>query len=120
MQTLYNTGRLGGTGYLSILPVDRGVEHWRERRLLLTRSTLDPKTLSSWRLKQGVTVWHRRMACWPPFLAAMLTAFRSSSKLNHNETLSYPTEYDQTLYASVSGVQHGRGWRSEGNHLFRL
>lgn len=79
MQTLYNTGRLGGTGYLSILPVDRGVEHSAGASFAANPLYFDPKTLSSWRLKQGVTVWHRRMACWPPFLAAMLTAFRSSS-----------------------------------------
>lgn len=43
MQTLYNTGRLAGTGYLSILPVDQGVEHLPELHLLLTRSTLTRK-----------------------------------------------------------------------------
>lgn len=79
MQTLYNTGRLGGTGYLSILPVDQGVEHSAGASFAANPLYFDPKTLSSWRLKRAVTVWHRRMACWPQFPAAMLTAFRSSS-----------------------------------------
>lgn len=64
MQTLYNTGRLAGTGYLSILPVDGALSTLPELVLLLTRSTLTRKTLLNWRSKRAVTVWRVLTACW--------------------------------------------------------
>jgi hypothetical protein len=78
MQTLYNTGRLGGTGYLSILPVDQGVEHSAGASLRRIRSISIRRTLLSWRLKRAVTAWRPPTACWPRFRVAMPTAFRSS------------------------------------------
>ncbi|STJ79877.1 fructose-bisphosphate aldolase [Escherichia coli] len=81
MQTLYNTGRLAGTGYLSILPVDQGVEHSAELHLLLTRSTLTRKTLLNWRSKRAVTVWRQLTACWRRYRGVMRIAFHSSSNL---------------------------------------
>ncbi len=79
MQTLYNTGRLGGTGYLSILPVDQGVEHSAGASFAANPLYFDPKTLSSWRLRLAVTVSPPPTACWLPYRVAMPTAFRSSS-----------------------------------------
>lgn len=81
MQTLYNTGRLAGTGYLSILPVDQGVEHSAGASLLLTRSTLTRKTLLNWRSKRAVTVWRQLTACWRRYRGVMRIAFHSSSNL---------------------------------------
>lgn len=76
MQTLYNTGRLGGTGYLSILPVDQGVEHWQGRRLPPTRSISTRKTSLNWRSKPDVTVWPQPMAYWLPSRVVTRIAFR--------------------------------------------
>lgn len=56
MQTLFNHGRLAGTGYLSILPVDQGVEHLPPPHLPRTHSILIPKILLSLPLKPDVTV----------------------------------------------------------------
>ena len=101
MQTLYNTGRLGGTGYLSILPVDQGVEHSAGASFASNPLYFDPKNIVELAIEAGcncvastygvLASVSRRYAHRIPFLV----------KLNHNETLSYPTEYDQTLYASV-------------------
>ena len=101
MQTLYNTGRLGGTGYLSILPVDQGVEHSAGASFAANPLYFDPKNIVELAIEAGcncvastygvLASVSRRYAHRIPFLV----------KLNHNETLSYPTEYDQTLYASV-------------------
>lgn len=55
LQTMFNHGRLGGTGYLSILPVDQGIEHPPGPRLRLIRFILTPRILSSWLLKADVT-----------------------------------------------------------------
>lgn len=101
MQTLYNTGR---TGEPATFPFCRLTVAWSTRRappLPPTRCTLIRKISSSWRSKPAVTAWRRPTACWPRCRAATRIASLSPVKLNHNETLSYPTEYDQTLYASV-------------------
>lgn len=82
MQTLYNTGRLAGTGYLSILPVDQGVEHSAGASFAANpRSTLTRKTLLNWRSKRAVTVWHQLTACWCRYRGAMRIAFHFSSNL---------------------------------------
>lgn len=76
MQTLYNTGRLAGTGYLSILPVDQGVEHSAGASFAANPRYFDPKTLLNWRLRPAVTAWPLPMAYWPRFHGAMRTVFR--------------------------------------------
>ena len=101
MQTLFNHGRLAGTGYLSILPVDQGVEHSAAASFAANPLYFDPKNIVELAIEAGcncvastygvLASVSRRYAHKIPFLV----------KLNHNETLSYPTQYDQTLYASV-------------------
>jgi len=101
MQMLFNTGRLAGTGYLSILPVDQGVEHSAGASFAANPQYFDPKNIVELALEAGcncvastygvLSAVARRYAHRIPFLV----------KINHNETLSYPTQYDQTLYASV-------------------
>lgn len=76
MQTLYNTGRLGKTGYLSILPVDQGVEHSAGASFAANPLYFDPKTLSNWRSKPDVTVWPRPMVYWLPYRVVTRIAFR--------------------------------------------
>lgn len=101
MQTLYNTGRLAGTGYLSILPVDQGVEHSAGASFAANPLYFDPRNIVELAIEAGcncvastygvLASVSRRYAHRIPFLV----------KLNHNETLSYPNTFDQTLYASV-------------------
>ena len=78
MQTLYNTGRLAGTGYLSILPVDQGVEHSAGASFAANPLYFDPK---NWRSKRAVTVWRQLTACWRRYRGVMRIAFHSSSNL---------------------------------------
>ncbi|PHM29239.1 class I fructose-bisphosphate aldolase [Xenorhabdus budapestensis] len=101
MQTLFNHGRLAGTGYLSILPVDQGVEHSASASFATNPLYFDPKNIVELAIEAGcncvastygvLASVSRRYAHKIPFLV----------KLNHNETLTYPVQYDQTLYASV-------------------
>ena len=101
MQTLFNSGRLAGTGYVSILPVDQGVEHSGGASFAPNPSFFDPKTIVELAIEGGCNcvastvgvlgAVARRYAHRIPFLV----------KLNHNEMLTYPTIYDQTLFASV-------------------
>jgi len=101
MQSLFNHGRLAGTGYLSILPVDQGVEHSAAASFAANPLYFDPKNIVELAIEAGcncvastygvLAFVARRYAHRIPFLV----------KINHNETLSLPAQYDQTLYASV-------------------
>ena len=101
LQTLFNHGRLGGTGYLSILPVDQGIEHSGAASFAPNPDFFDPKAICDLALEGGcnavastygvLAMMSRRYAHKIPFIM----------KFNHNEILSLPVQYDQTLFASV-------------------
>jgi class I fructose-bisphosphate aldolase len=98
---LLNTGRLGGTGYISILPVDQGIEHSAAASFSPNPIYFDPKNIVELAIDSGCNAVAstvgvlgavaRRYAHKIPFIA----------KLNHNELLSYPNIYDQVMFASV-------------------
>ncbi len=101
MQCLFNSGRLAGTGYLSLLPVDQGIEHSGGASFAPNPAYFDPAHIVELAIEGGCNavastlgVLHsvaRQYAHKIPFLV----------KINHNEILSYPPIYDQTLFASV-------------------
>ncbi len=101
LQTLIGHGRLGGTGYLSILPVDQGVEHSGGASFAPNLLYFDPENIVRLAIEGGCNAVAstlgvlgsigRRYAHRIPFLV----------KLNHNELLTYPAIHDQTLWASV-------------------
>jgi class I fructose-bisphosphate aldolase len=101
LQTVFNTGRLAGTGYLSILPVDQGIEHSAGASFALNPLYFDPEIIIRLAIAGGCNAVastlgvlgavSRKYAHKIPFLV----------KINHNELLSYPAIYDQTLFASV-------------------
>jgi class I fructose-bisphosphate aldolase len=98
---LRNHGRLGGTGYLSILPVDQGIEHSAGASFAPNPLYFDPKNIVKLAIEggcNGVTstlgvlgLVSRKYAHKIPFFV----------KLNHNELLTYPNQYDQRMFASV-------------------
>ncbi|MDA8271518.1 MAG: class I fructose-bisphosphate aldolase [Actinomycetota bacterium] len=98
---LYNTGRLAGTGYLSILPVDQGIEHSGAASFAKNPSYFDPKNLIELALEAecsaiattlgGLGIVARRYAHKIPFIV----------KINHNELLTYPAKADQVMFGSV-------------------
>ncbi|MCB1788826.1 MAG: class I fructose-bisphosphate aldolase [Gammaproteobacteria bacterium] len=101
LQNMYDHGRLGGTGYLSILPVDQGVEHAGGASFAPNPIYFDPENIIQLAMAGGCNAVAstlgvlgsvgRRYAHKIPFLV----------KLNHNEMLTYPNMFDQTLFASV-------------------
>ena len=101
LQTLIDHGRLGGSGYLSILPVDQGVEHAGGASFAPNPIYFDPGNIVRLAVAGGCNAVAstlgvlgsigRRYAHKIPFLV----------KLNHNELLTYPNEFDQTLFANV-------------------
>ena len=98
---LLNTGRLGGTGYISILPVDQGIEHTAAASFSPNPIYFDPKNIVELAIDAGCNAVAttlgvlgavaRRYAHKIPFIA----------KVNHNELLTYPQEYDQVMFGSV-------------------
>ena len=100
-QQLFNTGRLAGTGYLSLLPVDQGVEHSGGASFAPNPEYFDPENIVRLAIEGGCNAVastlgvlgsvSRKYAHKIPFLV----------KLNHNEILTYPTLHDQTLFTSV-------------------
>ncbi len=94
-------GRLGGTGYLSILPVDQGIEHSAAASFSKEPAYFDPARLCDLALAAGCNaiattlgglgIVSRRYVHRIPFIV----------KLNHNDFLNYPNTYDQVLFASV-------------------
>jgi class I fructose-bisphosphate aldolase len=101
LRWLQQTGRLAGTGYLSILPVDQGVEHSGGASFAPNPGYFDPERIVELALEGGCNAVAstvgvlgavaRRYAHRIPFIV----------KLNHNELLTYPAAYDQVLFASV-------------------
>ncbi len=101
MQLMFNTGRLGGTGFLSILPVDQGIEHSAGASFAPNPLYFDPENIVKLAIEGGCNAVastlgvlgsvSRKYAHKIPFLV----------KLNHNEALTYPAMYDQTVFASV-------------------
>ncbi|MCK2043056.1 class I fructose-bisphosphate aldolase [Chromohalobacter salexigens] len=117
MQTLYNHGRLAGTGYLSFLPVDQGIEHSAGASFAPNPRYFDPKNIVELAIEGGcngvastlgvLSSVARRYAHKIPFML----------KLNHNETLTYPAIFDQTLFAQVEQA-HDMGCVAVGATIY--
>lgn len=101
LQTLLDHGRLGGTGYLSILPVDQGIEHSAGASFAPNPLYFDPENIVRLAIESGCNavastlgglgVIARKYAHKIPFIL----------KLNHNELLTYPNKFDQIQFAAV-------------------
>jgi len=101
MQHIFNTGRLGGTGYVSILPVDQGIEHSAGASFAPEPIYFDPGNIVKLAIEGGCNA----VASTLGVLGAVSRKFAHKIpfilKLNHNEFLSYPNKYDQIMFAGV-------------------
>ena len=101
MQALLNHGRLGGTGYVSILPVDQGIEHSAGATFAPNPIYFDPENI----VKLGIEGGCNAVASTLGVLGAVSRKYAHKIpfvlKINHNELLTYPTKYDQILFANV-------------------
>lgn len=101
LQTLLDNGRLGGTGYLSILPVDQGVEHSGGASFAPNPDYFDPEKIVELAIEGGCNgvastfgvlgSVARKYAHKIPFIV----------KINHNELMTYPNNYDQIMFGTV-------------------
>src|SRR5688572_17318314 len=101
LQRMFDTGRLRGSGYLSILPVDQGIEHSAGASFAPNPQMYDPEWICRLAVEGGCNAVAstygvlgavaRRYAHKIPFIV----------KINHNEFFSYPNTYDQTMFGNV-------------------
>lgn len=104
LQSLLNHGRLSGTGYCSIFPVDQGIEHSAGASFAANPIYFDPENIIKLAIEGGCNavastfgvlgIMSRRYAHKIPFVV----------KINHNEFLSYPNRYDQTLFGTIKSA----------------
>jgi class I fructose-bisphosphate aldolase len=101
---LFGTGRLANTGYLSILPIDQGIEHSAGASFAKNPIYFDPENIVKLAVEGGcnavattygvLALMSRRYAHKIPFIV----------KINHNELLTYPNKFDQIMFGSVEGA----------------
>ncbi|MGB7201075.1 MAG: class I fructose-bisphosphate aldolase [Pyrinomonadaceae bacterium] len=101
LQSLYNTGRLSGTGYVSILPVDQGIEHSAGASFAPNPQYFDPENIVKLAVEggcNGVASTYgvlgsvaRKYAHKIPFIV----------KINHNELMTYPNQFDQVMFGTI-------------------
>lgn len=101
LQTIYGTGRLANTGYVSILPVDQGIEHSAGASFAPNPMFFDPENIVKLAIEGGcnavastygvLAACSRKYAHKIPFIV----------KINHNEFISYPNKFDQIMFGSV-------------------
>src|SRR5687768_1623215 len=101
LQRLFGTGRLAGTGYLSILPVDQGIEHAAGASFAKNPEYFDPENIVKLAIEGGCNavastygvlgMVARKYAHKIPFLV----------KINHNELMTYPNKFDQIMFGTV-------------------
>jgi len=101
LSALYNNGRLSGTGYISILPVDQGIEHTAGSSFAPNPIYFDPENIVKLAIEGGcnavattfgaLAMLSRRYAHRIPFIV----------KINHNELMTFPNKYDQVMFGSV-------------------
>jgi class I fructose-bisphosphate aldolase len=102
LQQMLDHGRLGGTGYLSILPVDQGIEHSAGASFAKNPAYFDPENIVKLAIEGGCNavastfgvlgIVARKYAHRIPFMV----------KINHNELLTYPNKYDQIMFGTVN------------------
>ncbi|HNQ22200.1 MAG TPA: class I fructose-bisphosphate aldolase [Phycisphaerae bacterium] len=101
MQAIMNTGRLAGTGYLSILPVDQGIEHSAGASFAPNPAYFDPENIVKLAIEGGCNAVASTLGVLGAVARKYAPRIPFLLKLNHNELLTYPNKYDQVMFAHV-------------------
>src|SRR5712672_2490117 len=101
LQRLLGHGRLGGTGYVSILPVDQGIEHSAGASFAKNPDYFDPENIVRLAIEGGCIAVASTLGVLGAVARKYAHRIPFLLKLNHNEFLSYPNAYDQIRFASI-------------------
>ena len=102
LQAFFNQGRLAGTGYLSLLPVDQGVEHSAGASFAPNPMFFDAKHIVELAIEGGCNGVASTLGVLGIVARQYAHKIPMILKINHNELLTYPNKYDQTLFASIN------------------
>ncbi|NNF34841.1 MAG: class I fructose-bisphosphate aldolase [Saprospiraceae bacterium] len=100
-QTLMNTGRMGGSGYVSILPVDQGIEHSAGASFAPNPIYFDPANIVELAIEGGCNAVASTLGVLGSISRKYAHKIPFLLKINHNELLSYPSSFDQIMFASI-------------------
>jgi class I fructose-bisphosphate aldolase len=101
LQTLFDTGRLGGTGYLSILPVDQGIEHSGGASFAKNPAAFDPEHIVELAIEGGCNAVASTFGLLGSVARKYAHKIPFVVKINHNQSMTYPSNYDQIMFGSI-------------------
>jgi class I fructose-bisphosphate aldolase len=101
LQLMLNTGRLGGTGFLSILPVDQGIEHSAGASFAPNPDYFDPENIVKLAVEGGCNAVASTLGVLGAVARKYAHKIPFLLKINHNEFLTYPNKYDQIMFANI-------------------
>jgi len=101
LQTMYDHGRLAGTGYLSILPVDQGIEHAAGASFAPNPIYFDPANICELAYEGGCNAVASTLGVLGSVARSYAHKIPFILKFNHNELMTYPNTFDQTPFASI-------------------
>jgi class I fructose-bisphosphate aldolase len=101
LQTLFDNGRLAGTGYLSILPVDQGIEHSAGASFAPNPQYFDPANIVKLAIEGGCNAVASTFGVLGSVARKFAHKIPFIVKINHNELLTYPNKFDQVLFGTV-------------------
>ncbi len=102
LQSIFDHGRLGGTGYISILPVDQGIEHTAGASFAPNPIYFDPANIVRLAIEGGCNAVASTLGSLGAVARQFAHRIPFIVKLNHNELLTYPNKFDQIMFADVS------------------
>ena len=101
LRWILNSGRLAGTGYVSILPVDQGIEHSAGASFAPTPEYFDPENIVKLAIEGGCNAVASTLGVLGAVARKYAHRIPFIVKLNHNEFLTYPNKYDQIMFGTV-------------------
>jgi len=101
MQRLFDTGRLGGTGYISILPVDQGIEHAGGASFAKNPAYFDPANICELAIEGGCNAVASTYGVLGSVARKYAHRIPMIMKFNHNELLTYPNTFDQIIFGRI-------------------
>ena len=101
LQTLFDNGRLAGTGYLSILPVDQGIEHSAGASFAPNPQYFDPENIIKLAIEGGCNAVASTFGVLGSVARKYAHKIPFIVKINHNELLTYPNKFDQVMFGGI-------------------
>lgn len=106
LQTLYGNGRLAGTGYLSILPVDQGIEHSAGASFAPNPQYFDPENIVKLAIEGGCNAVASTYGVLGSIARKYAHKIPFIVKINHNELLTFPNQFDQVMFGTIEQARN--------------